>query len=329
MSSRIIRLVSLALVAVLAFGAVPAFAVDVAGAVPISCTVGGQQLQGLQPEAARALIRSKTPLPGLAALTLTAAGKTYSFWPNAGLVVDVEKMLMQAYDPANTGQELRPVYAVSTPAIAAWVKGIASGLYRKPVNAKYIARNSKMVVRDAVAGRRLNQAASTAQIAAAIQAALNAGVSPTAPVALTVTPIAPKITKSKLGKSIHVDLSDRRIRLYNKGRLLKKYRCAIGARGFATPRGSFKITAKRKNPTWGNPGSAWARSMPSFIGPGPSNPLGTRALNLNVSGIRIHGTSKRYSIGTAASHGCLRMLREDVEDLYRRVSVGTPVTIVK
>ena len=329
MSSRIFRLVSLALVAVLAFGAVPAFAVDVAGPVPIACTVGGQQLQGLDAEAARALIRSATPMPGLTELTLTAAEKSYPFWPGAGLVVDVETMLAQAYDPANAGQELRPAYLVSTSAIAAWVKGIASGLYRKPVNAKYVARNSKMVVRDAVAGRKLDQAASTAQIAAAIQAALNAGVSPAAPVALTVTPIAPKITKAKLGKSIHVDLSERRIRLYSKGRLLKKYRCAVGTRGNATPRGSFKITAKRKNPTWGNPGSAWARNMPSFIGPGPTNPLGTRALNLSASGIRIHGTSKRYSIGTAASHGCLRMLREDVEDLFPRVSVGTPVTIVK
>ena len=329
MNSRIIRLVSFALVAVLAFGAVPAFAVDVAGPVPQPCTVGGQQLQGLEPEAARALIRSATPMPGLADLTLTAAERTYAFSHGAGLVIDVEAMLAQAYDPANAGTELRPTYVVSTPAIAAWVKGIASGVYRKPVNANYVARNSKMVVRKAVTGRQLDQATSTALIATAIRAALDAGATPATPVALTVTPIAPKITKSKLGKAIHVDLSQRKIRLYSKGRLLKKYRCAVGARGYATPRGSFKITAKRKNPTWGNPGSAWARNMPSFIGPGPSNPLGTRALNLSAPGIRIHGTSKRYSIGTAASHGCVRMLREDVEDLYRRVPVGTPVSIVK
>lgn len=329
MNSRIIRLVSLALVAVLAFGAVPAFAVDVAGPVPQPCTVGGRQLQGLEPDAARALIRANTPLTGLSALTFTAAGKSYTFWPNAGLVVDVESMLAQAYDPANSGLELSPSYVVSTPAVAAWVKRVAAGIYRKPVNAKYVARNSKMVVKNAVSGRRLNQPAATAQVAAAIQAAIDAGVTPTATVPLTVTSIAPKITKAKLGKAIHVDLSQRRIRLYSKGRLLKKYRCAVGARGYATPRGSFKITAKRKNPTWGNPGSAWASNMPSFIGPGPTNPLGTRALNLNAPGIRIHGTSKRYSIGTAASHGCLRMLREDVEDLFRRVSVGTPVTIVK
>lgn len=329
MSSRIARLVSLTLVAVLAIGAVPAFAAEIAGPVPYPCTVGGQQLQGLEPEAARALIRSAAPKPGYASLTLTADEKTYTFWPGAGLAVDVEAILAQAYEPSVAGHELRPVYAVSTGAVAAWVKGIAPGVFRKPVNARYVARNSKMVVRDALAGRRLDRATATAQIVAAIQSSLDTGASSTEPVALAVAPIAPSIVKAGLGKAIHIDLSERRIRLYSKGKVLKKYRCAVGARGFSTPRGSFKITGKRKNPSWGNPGSAWARNMPARIAPGPSNPLGTRALNLSAPGIRIHGTSKRYSIGTAASHGCLRMLREDVEDLYRRVSVGTPVTIVK
>jgi L,D-transpeptidase ErfK/SrfK len=68
--------------------------------------------------------------------------------------------------------------------------------------------------------------------------------------------------------------------------------------------------------------------MPAYIPPGPNNPLGTRALYLNTSGIRIHGTSKRSSIGTAASHGCMRMLREDVEALYPLVPVGTKIHIV-
>jgi lipoprotein-anchoring transpeptidase ErfK/SrfK len=69
--------------------------------------------------------------------------------------------------------------------------------------------------------------------------------------------------------------------------------------------------------------------MPATIGPGPNNPLGTRALNLNASGIRIHGTTANSSIGTAASHGCMRMHRWDIEDLYDRVEVGTPVLIVR
>ena len=69
--------------------------------------------------------------------------------------------------------------------------------------------------------------------------------------------------------------------------------------------------------------------MPSYIGPGPSNPLGTRALYLDAPGIRIHGTNNIASVGTPASHGCMRMVRHDVEDLYPRVPVGTPIWIVK
>jgi L,D-transpeptidase ErfK/SrfK len=67
--------------------------------------------------------------------------------------------------------------------------------------------------------------------------------------------------------------------------------------------------------------------MPSYIGPGPRNPLGTRALYLNASGIRIHGTNNSNSIGTAASHGCMRLRRADIEDLYPLVPIGTPVFI--
>jgi lipoprotein-anchoring transpeptidase ErfK/SrfK len=68
--------------------------------------------------------------------------------------------------------------------------------------------------------------------------------------------------------------------------------------------------------------------MPAFIGPGPGNPLGTRAMNLSASGIRIHGTPDAGSIGGPASHGCIRMLIHDAEELFDAVDVGTPVMIV-
>ena len=69
--------------------------------------------------------------------------------------------------------------------------------------------------------------------------------------------------------------------------------------------------------------------MPETIGPGPGNPLGTRALYLSAPGIRFHGipSGENWSIGQAASHGCMRMHRWDVEDFYPRVPVDTPVYI--
>jgi lipoprotein-anchoring transpeptidase ErfK/SrfK len=68
--------------------------------------------------------------------------------------------------------------------------------------------------------------------------------------------------------------------------------------------------------------------MPARIGPGPSNPLGTRALALNAPGILIHATPDVASIGYSASHGCVRMAPGDEQDLFGRVGVGTPVVIV-
>ena len=148
-------------------------------------------------------------------------------------------------------------------------------------------------------------------------------------IALEVDLTQPAVSEDDLGPAILVDISERRLLLYERGELAKEYGVAVGTPSHPTPRGDFIITLKRYLPTWSNPGSAWAADMPRTIGPGPSNPLGTRALNLDAPGIRIHGTSADYSIGTAASHGCIRMHRWDVEELYERVEVGTPVYIVR
>jgi len=125
-----------------------------------------------------------------------------------------------------------------------------------------------------------------------------------------------------------LSLSQRRIFLYREGKLVKSYPCAVGRPEYPTPKGHWKVVGKRKNPAWYNPGSAWAASMPKVIPPGPSNPLGTRAIELNASAIRIHGTSNPGSVGHAASHGCIRMYRNDIEELFDEVSIGVPCDIV-
>ena len=148
-------------------------------------------------------------------------------------------------------------------------------------------------------------------------------------VSASLKTVKPKVTRKNIGKAILVVLSHYSVKLYKGTKIEKTYRCAIGMPGFSTPTGKWRVTGKVKNPSWYNPGSAWGRNMPSVIGPGPSNPLGTRAIYLNASGIRFHGTSKDYSIGRRASHGCMRMHRWDVEDFYPRVPVGTTVWIVR
>lgn len=126
---------------------------------------------------------------------------------------------------------------------------------------------------------------------------------------------------------IMIDLGKRELKLLEGQKIVKSYKISIGMEGFNTPRGTFKVIKKRKNPTWYNPKAEWSKDMPETIGPGPGNPLGTRALYLNAPNIRIHGTYKSGSIGTAASHGCIRMLIKDSEELYDLVPVGTPTVI--
>jgi lipoprotein-anchoring transpeptidase ErfK/SrfK len=108
-----------------------------------------------------------------------------------------------------------------------------------------------------------------------------------------------------------------------------RYRVAVGQQGKAW-RGAAFIKKKYVQPAWMAPSSVLRDhpTLPHVIAAGaPNNPMGARALELNLSEIAIHGTaaSMRASIGSAASYGCIRMLNEDIIDLYPRVNVGTLV----
>ncbi len=159
----------------------------------------------------------------------------------------------------------------------------------------------------------------------AIVRGLSAGQSK---IELPVVTTEPALKADAFNRVLVVNTSANTLGFFRDGNLSKTYNVATGTGGFPTPHGQFRITAKRRNPTWVNPGSDWAKDMPPYIGPGPNNPLGTRALNLSASGIRIHGTPNDESIGTNASHGCIRMHMHEVEELFEQVDVGTPVLVV-
>jgi lipoprotein-anchoring transpeptidase ErfK/SrfK len=135
-------------------------------------------------------------------------------------------------------------------------------------------------------------------------------------------------TAKALAGSIRIDISERKLYHYTDGALRKTYPVAVGMAAYPTPTGSFQIISKVVNPTWTPPNSDWARGMDP-VPPGPGNPLGTRWMGLNSPSIGIHGTYTGSSIGTAASHGCIRMRISDAEELFSRVFVGTPVEIVR
>src|SRR5206468_4338162 len=143
--------------------------------------------------------------------------------------------------------------------------------------------------------------------------------------------ITAKVTTSQLAKKypaiIIVDRADFRLRLYKDLKLEKTYPIAVGRQGLETPAGLYDIQDKQVNPSWHVPNSPWAGDLAGrVIPPGPQDPIKARWMGFN-GGAGIHGTEEAASIGTAASHGCIRMHIPDVIDLYSQVSVGSPVYV--
>lgn len=117
------------------------------------------------------------------------------------------------------------------------------------------------------------------------------------------------------------------------GRVLT-YPVSVGRMDWSTPLGVTKLTSKEKDPSWRPPESirqehaADGDPLPRIVPPGPDNPLGRHALRLGIPGYLIHGTNKVFGVGMRVSHGCIRMLPEDIEELYAAVPVGTQVRII-
>ncbi|MDO8963932.1 MAG: L,D-transpeptidase family protein [Coriobacteriia bacterium] len=325
------RLIAGVIAASLALSVAPVWAIDSGGTITNDAIVAGVRLQGLTADEARAAIAASLTVPPLAPLSAKAGVASFSLDASRMVTVDVEAIVARAFEPTSTSPlVIAPSYLVDPAAVTSWVKGVALKTDRAAVNAKRAVRSRRLVFTRSVDGVRLDTTASVTAVSNALLAQAAAGGAAGPVVTLPQIVVTPKITTASLGKTIVVVLGTRRVTLYKVGGATEKsYRCAIGMARYPTPRGTFRIIMKRKLPSWGNPGSSWAHGMPRYIKPGPNNPLGTRALYLNASGIRIHGTNKTRSIGTAASHGCMRLTNRNIEDLFPRVPVGTTVYIVK
>ena len=120
-------------------------------------------------------------------------------------------------------------------------------------------------------------------------------------------------------RRIIVSIPDRKLALVEDGRVLRVYKVAVGARVSPSPTGEFKVVSRLSNPTYYHTGVV--------IPPGRNNPLGTRWIGLDRRGYGIHGTNEPRSIGKAASHGCIRMAKADLEQFFEEVQVGDVVEI--
>jgi lipoprotein-anchoring transpeptidase ErfK/SrfK len=154
----------------------------------------------------------------------------------------------------------------------------------------------------------------------------------TEPVKVKTTVVQPKVSTKQIAEKypaiLVADRKNFKLKLYKNLKLAKTYGIAVGKVGMDTPAGLYNIQNKAVNPAWHVPNSDWAGDLAGKViaGDDPSNPIKARWLGI-YDGVGIHGTSDDASIGSAASHGCLRMHIPDVEELYDQVPVGAPIYI--
>jgi len=205
--------------------------------------------------------------------------------------------------------------------IAEFVEEVARSVAVPPSDASVDFEGGELVLNEAEPGQELVFERSQGAVIDALKGSTDA-------LELDMRPIEPEVTANDLGYTIVVSLTDLKLTLYDGIKVDRTYPVAAGQPAYPTPPGDWTIVNKAVNPTWTNPApDGWGAGMPGFIPGGPGNPLGTRALYLDAPGIRIHGTSDPGSIGNYASHGCIRMLPADVEELFEIVPIGTPVFV--
>lgn len=126
---------------------------------------------------------------------------------------------------------------------------------------------------------------------------------------------------------LEISLKHRQLTLYRGNTKIKSYPIAIGQLGWETPTGQFQVIDMKESPTWINP-----LTNQTIPGDDPKNPLGHFWIAFYTDGhkwIGFHGTPNPETVGKAASHGCIRMYNEDVEELFYQVSTGTPVSVTR
>ena len=206
-----------------------------------------------------------------------------------------------------------------------WLADIAKKVRREPRDAKLRITLKRVRVVDSKPGKRLPEAALAKQIDKLLDDPIGPRV-----LRSRLTDVTANVTETQLRRGTVITVSQRefKLRLFKRLKMVKSYKVAVGQPAYPTPRGRFAIVNKQVNPVWSVPDSPWAGELAGTTVQGGTagNPLKARWMGIH-DGVGIHGTGQEYSVGSRASHGCIRMRVADVIGLYPRVPVGTPVLI--
>jgi lipoprotein-anchoring transpeptidase ErfK/SrfK len=332
-----------ALLLVFVGGAVAAYAYDSSrdDVIAKGVTVAGIDVGGMKVGEARALIARELRQPLERPIAVAYDHRRFRLSAeDAGVHADVAGMVDEALTKSRDGNIISRVardltggtedaqvparVTYDAEAIDGLVKRVGRNLNRPARDAEVdfpslekVKERNGVAVRAKLLRQRLAQALTVPGVARRVKA----------PVRI----IHPKVTQAQLAAQYPVllvaDRTSFQLRLYKKLQLVKEYTVAVGAVGFDTPAGLYHIQNKQVDPTWHVPDSDWAGDLAGqSIPPGPDNPLKARWLGI-YDGAGIHGTDEISSLGSAASHGCLRMAIPDVIELYDQVPVGAPIYI--
>lgn len=337
------KIAIIAAVLVVALVAVGAYLYDRSqdGKIAGGVTIDGVAVGGMDGEAAEAKLRRELLRPVDQPIRAKFGTQTWKLSPAALKVrADVHGAVEEAVAASREGDvftrfgrylggdevelTLSADLAYSQSAINKFVRQIAADLDRKPRDASVDPGADELEVVASQPGRKVRDNRLERQLRDAV-------VGSDRTVTVHVHETKPEVTTTAVAQRypsyLTLDRGSFTLRLWEDLKLTRTYTVAVGQEGLETPEGLYEIQAKEENPIWHVPESDWAGDLAGqTIPPGPSNPIKARWMAI-YEGAGIHGTEETASLGSAASHGCVRMAIPDVEELYDQVEVGTPIFI--
>jgi lipoprotein-anchoring transpeptidase ErfK/SrfK len=306
--------------------------------------VGGVDVSGLTREQARAKLRAAVVEPLNRPVVVRGKGERFKLTPaRAKVDVDIDGSIDAAMDRTRSGSMFErtwrglrgePVGAeieleidYSKRAIRRVVERVGKALDKPAVDASIDLESGDVTPEPAKLGRRV--------LAKRLKRDLRRrllDVGPVKTVRARTEVVRPKVTNDELAEKypaiLVVNRSSFQLTFYKNLKPAKTYGIAVGQVGLETPAGLYRIQNKAVDPAWSVPNSDWAGALAGQVIPGgtPQNPLKARWMGI-YDGAGIHGTDAEGSIGTAASHGCIRMRIPEVIELYDQVPVNAPVYI--
>ena len=338
-----IALIAGALVLLVFVGVAFAYDSSQSDTIADGVTIGGVDVGGMDEAEAKRAVQRQLLAPLRHSLKVAYDGESWkldgaTLKVHANLDRAVEEALDQSRSGGLPGRLVRYVtggsvdenvparIAYSQRAVNRFVRHVADEVDREAQNADVSASGDSLEVTRPEYGRKLRDNLLARQLRAAV---LNASAEHT--IAARTHPVKPQVTAKEVAAEypsyLTLDRATFTLRLWEHLKLAKSYTVAVGQEGLETPEGLYAIQEKQENPSWHVPNSAWAGDLAGqVIPPGPADPIKARWMGI-YEGAGIHGTDETSSLGTAASHGCVRMAIPDVEELYDRVEVGTPIYI--